>query len=108
MGVQALLVAAAQALSFSASPVAVRNAPQRSGPLAMNELARLRSENEDLRRQMGVTSRAARIGLPIAAAISLALGTKGDYLKEVSLENQRLGQVDPRAEAAWPSTFLGR
>ena len=107
MGVQALLVAAAQALSFSASPVAVRNAPQRSGPLAMNELARLRSENEDLRRQMGVTSRAARIGLPIAAAISLALGTKGDYLKEVSLENQRLGQVDPRAEAAMAKYFPG-
>jgi hypothetical protein len=107
MGVQALLVAAAQALSFSASPVAVRNAPQRSGPLAMNELARLRSENEDLRRQMGVTSRAARIGLPIAAAISLALGTKGDYLKEVSLENQRLGQVDPRAEAALAKYFPG-
>jgi hypothetical protein len=110
MAAPTLLIAAAQALSFSASPTAVRNAPQRSGPLAMNELARLRSENEDLRRQIesGVlTSRAARIGLPLAAATSLAFGTKGDYIKELYEENQRLREVDPRAEAAMAKYFPG-
>jgi len=110
MAAPTLLIAAAQALSFSASPAAVRNAPQRSGPLAMNELARLRSENEDLRRQIesGVlTTRAARIGLPLAAATSLAFGTKGDYIKELYEENQRLREVDPRAEAAMAKYFPG-
>ena len=105
-----LISAAAQGLSFSAAPAAVRNAPQRSGPPAMNELARLRSENEDLRRQIesGVlTSRAARIGLPLAAATSLAFGTKGDYIKELYSESSRLRAVDPRAEAAMATYFPG-
>ena len=105
-----LISAAAQGLSFSAAPAAVRNAPQRSGPPAMNELARLRSENEDLRRQIesGVlTSRAARIGLPLAAATSLAFGTKGDYIKELYSESSRLRAVDPRAEAAMSTYFPG-
>ena len=105
-----LISAAAQGLSFSAAPAAVRNAPQRSGPPAMNELARLRSENEDLRRQIesGVlTTRAARIGLPLAAATSLAFGTKGDYIKELYSESSRLRAVDPRAEAAMATYFPG-
>ena len=105
-----LISAAAQGLSFSAAPAAVRNAPQRSGPPAMNELARLRSENEDLRRQIesGVlTSRAARIGLPLAAATSLAFGTKGDYIKELYSESSRLRAVDPRAEVAMATYFPG-
>merc|ERR1719345_342511 len=71
-----LISAAAQGLSFSAAPAAVRNAPQRSGP-------------------------------PLAAATSLAFGTKGDYIKELYSESSRLRAVDPRAEVAMATYFPG-
>lgn len=76
----------------------------------MNELARLRAENEDLRRQMesgSLSSRAARIVLPLTAAGALAFDVKGDFIKELYLENRRNQEVDPRAEVAMAKYFPG-
>ena len=105
-----MLFASAQALSFSASPAVRMTAAQRSGPLAMNEIARLKAENEDMRRQLesgALSARAARIVLPLAAAGSFAYGVKGDYIKELYAENQRVKLVDARAEAAMAKYFPG-